>query len=174
MPSFIDNKSRKWTIEIDVNVIRAVRKETQVNLYNALADGFKGIHELLADPVMLCDVLWIICKDQAEKMSPTVTDEMFGKSLRGDAIVNAVDALVGGLIDFFPQEKARTNLAAAWAKSKEMSQHLMDAGCAELSLIDPAAEAAKLVARIKETVKLSSTDSPASSGLTPDHSRSAN
>ena len=103
MHTFTDNADRTWTVAINVAAIKRVRGLVQVDLYKLIDDGFKPLAELIADPVRLADVLYCLCKDEADARQ--VSDEDFGRALAGDAITLAADAFVEELIDFFPDAR---------------------------------------------------------------------
>lgn len=100
MPVFKDRNAKEWTVALDGPTIRAVRQERQVNL--GAMDG-KVFAEMEADPVLLLDVLWIICRSQAQAAG--ISDVQFGQALVGDAIDGATKALTDAWLDFFPTGK---------------------------------------------------------------------
>ncbi len=136
MPKFTDAEGRSWTISVNVNKIKRVREECDGLDLLAVADSV--VEKLTSDPVMLCDVLFVLCEKQAE--SAGVTSEQFGEALAGDAIEQATAAFVEGLIDFFPLHRRaafrkavekikelqarQTDLAMAWLDSPELEQQL--------------------------------------------------
>ena len=58
------------------------------------------IDRVANDPILLCDILWVLCEGQAKASG--VTDEDFGSSLAGDSIEEATRAFLDELVDFFP------------------------------------------------------------------------
>ncbi len=113
MKTFTDNAGRTWTIAINVDCIKRVKTLLSVNLLDAI-EG-KLIEDLVSDPVLLCDVIYAVCKPEAD--TTEVSDEEFGRAMAGDAIDNATTALLEELVDFFPSGK-RQVLAKALAKLK--------------------------------------------------------
>ena len=109
MKSFTDNKGRTWTLEVTVATVKRVRALCKVDLYSIveLDKNNKPSAELLerlsSDPVLLVDVLFAVCKPQADKLG--ITDEDFGEAMAGDAIEHATNALLEEIIDFFPEAK---------------------------------------------------------------------
>jgi hypothetical protein len=93
-----------------------------------LSDG-RAIERLIDDPIALCDVLYVLCRDQATERS--VTDEKFGEGLAGDALDNATEALLTELVNFFPPRK-RTILAKALATVKAVQAKMYDQAMAAL------------------------------------------
>jgi hypothetical protein len=162
--SFRDNAGRAWTVAINVAAVKRVRGLVGVDLYKLIDDGFKPLAALVGDPVQLADVLYCLCKDEAD--AKQVTDEDFGRALAGDAITLAADAFVEELIDFFPDARARASLTKVLAAGRKVRDRLLDHAEVVIDRLDPAAEASKLIASFG--------NSPASSGSTPAPSPSAN
>ena len=131
MKTFPDNNGRTWTIDIDVSAIRRVRSLTSVDLMS-LADG--TLLQRLEDPVTLVDVLFAVVKAQAD--SANVSDEDFGRAMRGDAISLATDALLTEIVDFFPSARRETfrRLLAKGQQVTEAAQRLIET---KLEAIDP-------------------------------------
>lgn len=164
MHSFRDNAGRTWTVVINVAVVKRVRGLVNIDLYKLIDDGFKPLGALVADPVQLADVLYCLCKDEADAKS--VSDEDFGRALAGDAITLAADAFVEELIDFFPDARARASLTKVLAAGRKVRDRLLVHAETVIETLDPAAEANKLIASFG--------NSPASSASTPAPSPSAN
>ena len=109
MKSFTDNKGRIWTIEVTVATVKRVRALCKVDL-NSIVELDKNnkpsaelLERLSSDPVLLVDVLYAVCKPQADKLG--VSDEDFGEAMAGDAIEHATTALLEEVINFFPESK---------------------------------------------------------------------
>ena len=109
MKSFIDNKGRTWMLEVTVATVKRVRGLCKVDL-NSIIELDKNnkpsaelLERLSSDPVLLVDVLFAVCKPQADKLG--ITDEDFGEAMAGDAIEYATNALLEEIIDFFPEAK---------------------------------------------------------------------
>jgi hypothetical protein len=102
MKTFTDNAARAWTIQVNVDALKRVKSLLDgVDLMEAV-DG-KLLQRMLDEPVLLCDIIYALCKPQADAAS--VTDEDFGRAMAGDAIDNATQALLEELVDFFPQRR---------------------------------------------------------------------
>ena len=99
MQTFEDAKGQKWDLEITVGVIKRVRSALDIDLVELDA----AVYKRLDDPVMLVDLLWLICEEQANGRK--VSDEDFGRGLAGDPIEHATNALLGAVADFFPGRK---------------------------------------------------------------------
>ena len=111
MKTFTDNTGRTWTLSVTVGTIKRVRALCGVDLANIITmESGKtpnvGLLERLAsDPVLLVDVLFAVCKPEADAKG--ITDEEFGRAMAGDAIELAATALLDEIIDFFPEAKRK-------------------------------------------------------------------
>jgi len=109
MKSFTDNKGRTWTLEVTVATVKRVRGLCKIDL-NSIVELDKNnkpsaelLERLSSDPVLLVDVLYAVCKPQADKLG--ITDEDFGEAMAGDTIEHATTALLEEVINFFPESK---------------------------------------------------------------------
>jgi hypothetical protein len=164
MQSFKDNAGRTWTITINVAAVKRVRGLVNVDLYKLVDDGFKPLAALISDPVQLADVLYCLCKEEAD--GKQITDEDFGRALGGDAITLAAEAFVEELIDFFPDARARASLRKVVSAGRKVRDRLLDHAETLIEKIDPEREANGLIASFGS--------SRASSASTPVPSPSAN
>ncbi len=109
MKTFNDNTGRSWTLSVTVGTIKRVRALCGVDLANiiTLEAGKQPkvdlLERLASDPVLLVDVLYAVCKPEAD--AKNITDEEFGRAMAGDAIEFATAALLDEVIDFFPEAK---------------------------------------------------------------------
>jgi hypothetical protein len=156
MHTFTDALGRSWSIEITVSTLKRVRALAGVDLIEAA--GGTLLDRLVADPVLLGDVLFACVKPQADERK--ISDEDFGRSLAGDAIDTATTALLEEFVAFFPKPR-RQVLAQALAKLAGWRAAALSA--AEARLNDPALDAAVLAALRGP----SSGSAPASAGSTP-------
>lgn len=159
MKSFRDNAGRAWVLAIHVLAVKRVRGMLGIDLYSLIDDRFQGLGKLLADPVQFVDVLYVLCKDEADRLG--VTDEDFGRAMAGDAIELASTAFLEELTDFFPDPRVRAGIRKVIEASKRVRDSLMSRLENRLDAIDPEAEANRLSG--------SSGNSPGSSGLTLTH-----
>ena len=133
MKTFKDNADRTWTVTVNVDAIKRVRSLLDVDLMEAV-DG-RLIERLIGDPVLLCDVIYCVCKVDADAKG--VSDEDFGRAMAGDAIELATTALLEELVDFFPSGK-RQVLSKALAKLKTFENKALQAASQRLD--DPQLE----------------------------------
>ena len=100
MAEFRDNEGRTWLVTVTTTTLKRVKSLLNVDLGKMATDG--SLYKVLADdPILLCDLLYAICKPEADERK--LSDEDFGRGLAGDAIDAATTALMEGLIDFFPK-----------------------------------------------------------------------
>jgi len=154
MRAFKDNSGREWSIEITVAAIKRVRGLSGVDLMEVLEGANGLIEKLVRDPVLLCDVVYAVCKPQADERR--VSDEAFGASMAGDAIEHATAALLEELVDFCPSPRDRANLGRVLKATREVMDkardvverridELIDGGALEravLEAVPPTVEAA--------------------------------
>ena len=121
MKTFKDNADRTWTVTVNVDAIKRVRSLLDIDLMQAV-EG-KLIERLIGDPVLLCDIIYCVCKEDADAKG--ITDEEFGRAMAGDAIELATTAMLEELVDFFPQGK-RQLLTKALAKLEMLQATAID------------------------------------------------
>lgn len=103
--AFTDSVGRQWVLDVNCTSIGQVRATAGVDLLTVLDDKGALFGRLATDPILLCGVLWALCKDQAAAVG--VSPEDFGRGLRGDVIDAAVDALIEEVVDFSPGQTRR-------------------------------------------------------------------
>ena len=103
MKTFTDTAGRTWTVTINVDAIKRVKSLLGVNLMDAVEGTL--LEKLVSDPVLLCDVIYAVCKPQADAQG--VRDEDFGRAMAGDAIDLATTAMLEELVEFFPLARRR-------------------------------------------------------------------
>ncbi len=162
MKTFIDNAGRTWTIQVNVDVIRRVRDLAHVNLLEVV-EG-KLLEQLISDPLLLCDIIYVICKPEADAQK--IADVDFGRAMAGDAIDGATTALLEELVDFFPAGRRRV-LSKALVKLRKFETAALTA--VEMRLESPELEK-QLQSLLQEppaTPSSSSGSVPASSASPP-------
>lgn len=117
--TFTDSMGQTWDCRIDWASMRRVRSA-----------GFDlgNIEEMLAQfysvSVTLVDVLWAVCELQAK--SHGITQEQFEERIQGETIAAAADALVAGVVDFFPDRRKKLLTAASRKVETAVSQVFED------------------------------------------------
>ena len=158
MHTFADHTGRVWTVTIHVTAVKRVRAMAGVDLYGLVDEKLEGIAKLLSDPCGLVDVLYVLCKDEADKLG--VSDEDFGRSLGGDSLERASTAFLEELTDFFPDPRVRAGMRRVMSAGHQLAGRLIDLAMIKLDGIDLDEEAGRLIA--------SSGNSRESSDSTPD------
>ncbi len=166
MKSFTDNTGRAWIITVTVGTIKRVRALCGIDLANIITmepgrnPKVDLLERLASDPVLLVDVLYSVCKEEAD--SKGVSDEEFGRGMAGDAIELASAALLDEIIDFFPETKRKVfrKILDATRRFETKSKKAL----ADL-LADPALDGR--IDTALEQLTTSSSNSPESPGLIP-------
>lgn len=125
MRRFVDNQGRDWRIDINVGTLLDIKTELGVDL---LSDP----QSMPLDIEKQVDMLWLLVSEQAEHRRVTSRD--FAKSLGGEAIAKAVDALMHEVADFFCHLRKSDGvlIREAWSGLQQMQQ--MTAEQVEMSL----------------------------------------
>jgi len=170
MKTFTDNQGRSWRIDVNVASVKRVRDLLDVDLLELGTEGAKNreeealIFKLIADPVLLCNVIYCLCLPQAEKAK--ISDEDFGRAMAGDAIDRATKALLEEIVGFFPNPRDRARvgkvLETTW-RLIEKAQDVMDARLASGQLERQAEEVLRNLGGSSTNVPESSESTPAAS-----------
>lgn len=146
MKTFRDNAGNMWSIAINITAVKRVRGLLNVDLLEVLDRDMSGkgkkesnlFSKLASDPVLLVDVLYCLCKPEADARN--CSDEQFGMAMAGDAIEQATEAFMEELVDFFPSPKERALLKKALSKMTAWQARAVEE--AEKRLDSPATEEA--------------------------------
>ena len=122
MRQFKDNADRTWTVDINVATLKRVRGLTGVDLMQVIEGTL--IEKFIRDPVLLCDVVYAVCKPEAD--AAKVSDEEFGKAMAGDAIEAATGAVLDELISFCPSPRDRANLGRVLQATRKVMDRARD------------------------------------------------
>jgi hypothetical protein len=155
MKTFTDNASRTWTVTVNVDAIKRVKGTLGVNLLEAI-EG-KLLDRLATDPVLLCDILYVLCKAQADAQN--VTDEDFGRSMAGDVIEQATTAFLEELAGFFPKGR-RDLLTKALGKLTKLEAIALTAASDRLDSDTLEQELRQRIASVSVTSLPGSSESP--------------
>ncbi|HMN41180.1 MAG TPA: hypothetical protein PKE29_10070 [Phycisphaerales bacterium] len=164
MRSFKDNEGRQWTVDINVSAVKRVRGLTGTDLMQVIEGTGGLIEKLIRDPVLLCDVVYAICKPEADARS--VSDEEFGRAMAGDAIEAATMAVLDELVGFCPSPRDRANLGRVLQATRKVMDRAR--GLVEKKL--DSGELDRLADRLLsegQTAGSSSTSAPESLASTP-------
>ncbi|MBK9128179.1 MAG: hypothetical protein IPM13_10305 [Phycisphaerales bacterium] len=159
MKTFTDNAGRTWTLAINVGAVKRVRDLLGVDLLSVFESDL--IERLYRDPVLLCDVIYTVCRPEADALG--ISDEDFGRAMAGDAIDHATQALLAEVVSFFPSPRDRANLQALLTKAQAVMDRARDKVEAAVLAIDPG----RLVDQMLGPSGGSSGAAPASSASNP-------
>jgi hypothetical protein len=116
MKSFTDNEKRKWIINVNVTTVMKVRALIDFDILD-VADQDNGVFIRLAeDPVLLVNVLYALCQEQA--IAADVSDEDFGRAMAGNVIARATEVLLDEIVNFTPNQRDRERLRRVLRKLK--------------------------------------------------------
>ena len=162
MKNFTDAKGRAWNININVASVKRVLSLVQIDLQKYSDPAL--IQRLMDEPVVIVDVIFALCKPEAD--AAKITDEDFGQAMYGDAIDRATEAFLAEWSDFF-QKGQRTLIKASLAKFQELRDSEIAKGLTEIQNLTSDSAA-------KMDGSGSATNSPDTAELTPDHIRLVN
>ena len=99
MPSFKDSKGREWLAPVSVVAIERAKETSGVNI----CDVSRGelYDRLYFDCHLVARILLGLCKPQLVDRS--VSDQEFLGAVEGEAIESGRQAILQGLLDFFPR-----------------------------------------------------------------------
>lgn len=160
MKTFTDTTGRSWAITINVDTVKRVRGLVDVDLLG-IADGTL-IEKLYRDPILLCDVVYAVCKPEADERN--LSDEEFGRAMAGDAIDNATKVLLEELVDFSPSPRDRAVLQRVLEASQQAMERARDVVEARLD----SGVLERIIEQALKSATDSSGDAPESSASTPD------
>ena len=133
MRSFKDINGKDWEIAHTVTSAKRVRDLLGLDLLQPEAGEPPNITRLGTDEILLCDVIYVLCKNQADERG--ISDEDFGKGLGGAAILAAQTALYEELIDFF-RLRGRQDRAAAVQKQQAFLSSLIETATRQVEALD--------------------------------------
>lgn len=122
MPHFTDKAGRRWTIALNIAVVRRVREKLDVDLLDKELP--KLLERVFGDTVLLCDVLYVVANENAAA-NERVDSEAFGRELHGDCIEEGANALLDAIRDFFPnpRDRARAGKLVATVRAETERAH---------------------------------------------------
>ena len=108
MRVFKDKKDNTWEIEITISALKRVKSYLDLNLLdifkqNPETQKFELLEKISEDPVLLVDLLFVLCEKQVKERNMNAED--FANVFSGEVIENAVNVLLYEIIDFFPETK---------------------------------------------------------------------
>jgi hypothetical protein len=135
MRSFVDLKGREWRLAITVADVERVRQDIDVLLTKLFDDNCEELARIDSDVVLLARVLWSLVQPQAVEM----TANEFMEGLGGDALGQAVEALVRAVADFFTNPERRQAAHALLDKAMESQTAMATAATEAIQSLDTSA-----------------------------------
>ena len=96
MQTFTDINGRKWTVSITVGTVKHIKARLGLDILG----NMEGFLKQIQDFIMLIDVLYVVCQEEAEKLG--ITEKQFGCSFAGPVIQEARNALLEAYAVFHP------------------------------------------------------------------------
>lgn len=125
---FTDLTGRTWVLKLTVGTLMRVKTECGVDLLK-LIEPESPVFDQLRDVYTLTGVLWVVL-DQAAKGELTI--DQFAEALAGDVLGDAVEALLGALVNFFPDARRRQVLRRYWETTKSLEGRVLEIAHAKL------------------------------------------
>lgn len=125
---FTDLTGRTWVLKLTVGTLMRVKTECGVDLLK-LIEPESPVFDQLRDVYTLTGVLWVVL-DQAAKGELTI--DQFAEALAGDVLGDAVEALLGALVNFFPDARRRQVLRSYWETTKSLEGRVLEIAQAKL------------------------------------------
>lgn len=129
-----DAGGRDWTTTVTGATVKRVKELTDVLLTDVAETDL--LERLSNDVILLCNVLYAVCKPQCDQRQ--ITDADFGELLVGDRIDHAYQSLTKDLIDFFPSRRRElvARIAAATQAVQTAQVRLIDRKMSEQQIAD--------------------------------------
>ena len=125
MQKFVDSQGKEWVIELNIATARQIRsemmKDSRFDQYDFM--DYAGILAGVNDVFFAADLLYIVCRGQAEDM----TAEEFGTRLKGKILFDAIAAFGAEYLDFFPDPTVAEKMRAVVEATREKQAALRDA-----------------------------------------------
>ena len=142
MSTFKDREGREWTLDINLDSVEQVRKETNVSIYELTNDRCKPLAELMSVPPILANVCYILVGAK----EAGVDQRTFATSIKGPEFEAMTEAFQEELMLFFqgPRQEA---LRTVWAGAKAAQRKSTE----KIKLLDPEKLADHLLTQIGST-----------------------
>lgn len=163
MRLFRDSKGTEWKIEITIAAVKRVKALLPaVDLLEVSTGDPPLIVRLSVDVILLCDVLYALCKPEADARG--ISDEQFGELMGGDALLSGQKAFMEEIVDFF-QKLGRTEQATVVQQAGKMVRATIAAANAKIESVDIEGMSQRVVGKLFGDAQAS-----LESTLIPEHS----
>ena len=116
MQTFTDIHGRKWTVSITVGTVKRLKSRLNIDILGDMV----GFLAQTQDLVTLIDILYVVCKDDADKLG--ITDEQFGCSFAGPVIQEARNAFMEAYAVFHPDPELTAKIRVIGEKFKAVGE----------------------------------------------------
>ena len=103
MQTFTDIHGRTWTVAITISTVKRVKARLGLDMLD-----IETFMKQMQDFLVLCDVLYVVCQDEAQKVG--ITDEQFGGLFAGSVLRTAKEAFMEAYMAFFPDPEIGAKL----------------------------------------------------------------
>lgn len=125
MPSFTDANGREWNVSITVEELAAVKDALDVHLTKLVDEDIAKLFALVADPIECVNVLWVVCRSQAE--SRGIDQRQFARGFSGEAFEQAGRCLIRAVFNFFQPGRRDPLLRLVEKTERAMDQAMAQA-----------------------------------------------
>ena len=146
MHPFTDSKGRPWQLEVNCETIEQVKAQCGVNILDIAVFDSDVAREIALFPPLLCKLLFSALAEQAK--TKEVDDREFRRSMNGDAINAAHEALLDEIVLFSPKHRHQL-LQAVRDKNREVEEAGLALALEKLN--DPAMKSRALEAMERQT-----------------------
>lgn len=157
MSTFTDREGRTWTLDLNVDAVDQVQRQTGLSLFTVFDNEAQELVALLQNPPLLAHVCYVLAG--AEEQG--IDQRSFARAIKGDCFSAMAAAFLEELESFFPDARRREAIGVlrkAWLATEEK---LLTTLSNETREIDPDDVAERVLTQMLST---RSGRSPATSG----------
>lgn len=130
MKTFHDSKNRTWQLELNCDTVEQIKADCRVNVLDLLDPESDLAKEVAAFPPVIGKLLFAAVADQAK--TAAVDDREFRRSMNGESLAAAYDALLEEVVLFCPRHRQRV-AQAVLEKNREVQEAAADLALAKLA-----------------------------------------
>ena len=95
---FDDCTGRRWELKLTIGLAGHINDQCKVDFVDVLEERNTALRQLSASDALFVRVLWLMCEDSAAEQN--VDEVAFGRGLDGDALGNAMLAMMEAIVNF--------------------------------------------------------------------------
>lgn len=134
MQTFKDAAGRTWAVAINCWTIKQAKAYSGIHVPSLVDEGFAGYRRLLADGAMLADVIYGLCREEAD--AKRIDEAGFLREMHGDALDAATAAFRAEFVDFFRNPDQRAAVREVMETLDRVMREMVEQGRKELGTID--------------------------------------